>query len=111
MALVEHVVVSHVDGGGVPGVPLGFLKLFFPSGSSSPSSLLPEMEVPLRLAPMGLVLESCRSAWTPAWPSWAVTLLTLSVAMFSFCVAVMSGRIFGSATSCPVLFAPPSRCI
>jgi hypothetical protein len=53
-------VVSHVVGGGVLGVPLGFLELVSPSGSSSLSSLLPEM-VSLSPEPMGLVLESSRS--------------------------------------------------
>jgi len=44
-------------GGGVLGVPLGFLEVVLPSGSSSLSSLLPEM-VSLRSEPTRSVSES-----------------------------------------------------
>jgi glycopeptide antibiotics resistance protein len=48
------IVVSHVVGGMVLGVPLGFLELVLPPGSPSLSSLLSEM-VSLSPEPVGSI--------------------------------------------------------
>ena len=85
-------------------MPLGFLELVSPSGSSSLSSLLPE-RVMLMSDPVEAPSESSKSVKSVTWPS-GVEPLSAVIAVWAIAfVAAASGSIFGFSVSC----APSSK--